>query len=278
MQCEWKWLKINYALYVLGCCKIIYLDSNPWCAYGSCGALNFEDLHGCGNGNPAWSVGWVIVRWHIYQLLWNGWPKSKTPKIRLQLLTSNSKALLQLSKNITSACDLLNTITSSWVSKSIQSSVFRKKLHNYWKVILRPGKACIHVPQRPWRWLDMHETAIRYGTRKGPFTERHPELEAFLVTSNIQCLQSELQWNSMLRRCLHNPHTYLATTIKISASKVTGDCNWRKRAYLLILCHWRILGSKHGDQPFWYWEKHNDTNLALTFVMSVFTKKIRLMT
>jgi hypothetical protein len=56
--------------------------------------------------------------------------------------------------------------------------------------------------------------------RKGPFTERHPELEAFLVTSNIQCLQSELQWNSTLCRRLHNPHTYLATTIKYQLLKL----------------------------------------------------------
>jgi hypothetical protein len=66
----------------------------------------------------------------------------------------------------------------------------------------------------------MHETAIRYGTRKSPFTERHPKLEAFLVMSNIQCLQSELQWNSMLRRCLHNPHTDLATTIRYQPLKL----------------------------------------------------------
>jgi len=69
----------------------------------------------------------------------------------------------------------------------------------------------------------MHETAIRYGTKKGSLHRKAPleGLEAFLVTSNIQCLQFELQWNNMLPRCLHNPHTYLATIIKLSIYKVT---------------------------------------------------------
>lgn len=57
--------------------------------------------------------------------------------------------------------------------------------------------------------------------------------------------------------------TYLpCNNNKISASKVTGDCNLRKRAYLLNTVPLKNSGSKHGDQPFWYWGKHNDPHIC----------------